>query len=1218
MISEILANILFELKIRYRSLSSYVYYGMFFVLSLLMTLAAGGAFNGVVISFGTSSRVFVNAPLTITMYMALLSAFQLFIIAPVFGQAICKDFINNIDQIVFSSPLKVRNFLVGRYLGALIFMMILATSVPLGIFVAAQLPFVLPSMIGANSLAAYLAPLFTVALPNILMFGAIFFLIGARSKKMAPIYIGATLLFLMWSVSGQVLKDLDNRMLGSLIDPLGLRALSQTIRYWSVDQQNFQIPSLESYYLWNRLLWLGVGAVAFALSVLTFTRKGRKAKKVRARKLTVPEVIKPVAVPAAKITLFKVGAIPWWPLFTRQLRFEFQQTVKSIYFLVILLAGTGYMFITGSQVGKMFGTKMYPVTYNVLEFIGGTFSLFMLVIIILYVGEAVWRDRDLRIDQVIDALPVSNAILFAAKYVNLIVITSLMLAMVMVSGMIVQIAHGYTHFEIGQYLTHLYAIELPSYLNLISLAFFFQIVFRNKYLAHGLVIAYYLAYTFAAGMGFEHYLYNFNASPTPRYSDMNAYGSLMGIYHLYNSYWLLLSMVMVIASYVYWHRGTGIASFKQATQTALSRWTPSLKAATAVALVGFVALGSYLFYQSNVVNEYITSKEKERRAYDYEKKYKVFEKMPQPEFTSVVANVDIFPEDLKFNAKLKIKLQNKTTSPIEKMFINLGDDNWTFAFSRPTVMEQDDDLDVVIYTFATPLLPGEEFEADFTVKVDKTSIVNGSNVHNVRENGTFFNNFEFFPIVGYSSGFEIADAKSREKYGLAAKNRRAKIDDAHEYQFNYLGRGASWMEFEATVSTTPDQIAIAPGYLQKEWIQDGRRYFHYKMDQKILNFYAFLSGRYEVKRDQHNGVNIEIYYHKGHEYDLDRMINATKKGLDYFTKNYGPYQHKQYRIIEFPRFSTFAQAFPNTIPFSEGIGFIARVDDKNEDDIDFPFYITAHELAHQWWAHQLIGANVQGSEMMSESFSQYSALMIMEHEFGREKMKKFLKYELDRYLFGRGQEKEYENPIALTENQNYIHYNKGSVVFYALKEYLGEDVVNGAIRETLNKYGTRQSPYPTTREFVKVLKAKAKSAQIPLIEDMLEKIVLFENHPTKAVAKKVNEGTYEVEVDVSSKKVYSDKDGKEEVKDFAQEMEIGVLDRDQKYIYLEKHMIKSGDTKVVVQVKGEPYKAGVDPRNVLIDRNSNDNLTTVSFASSNAAATAEAPSGTSAPEKKEL
>src|SRR5690606_41245348 len=61
---------------------------------------------------------------------------------------------------------------------------------------------------------------------------------------------------------------------------------------------------------------------------------------------------------------------------------------------------------------------------------------------------------------------------------------------------------------------------------------------------------------------------------------------------------------------------------------------------------------------------------------------------------------------------------------------------------------------------------------------------------------------------------------------------------------------ADWITFETTVSTDGDQIAIAPCYLQKQWQENGRNYFHYKMDQKMLNFYAFNSARYVVKREK--------------------------------------------------------------------------------------------------------------------------------------------------------------------------------------------------------------------------------------------------------------------------------------------------------------------------------------------------------------------------------
>ena len=142
------------------------------------------------------------------------------------------------------------------------------------------------------------------------------------------------------------------------------------------------------------------------------------------------------------------------------------------------------------------------------------------------------------------------------------------------------------------------------------------------------------------------------------------------------------------------------------------------------------------------------------------------------------------------------------------------------------------------------------------------------------------------------------------------------------------------------------------------------------------------------------------------------MIAATKAGLDYFTTAFGPYQHQQFRIIEFPRYAAFAQSFPNTIPYSEGIGFIARVRPDDPEDIDYPYYVTAHELAHQWWGHQVPGGNVQGETMLVETLAQYSALMVMKRKYGEAKMQRFLRYELDRYLLGRSTEQKKELPLG--------------------------------------------------------------------------------------------------------------------------------------------------------------------------------------------------------------
>src|SRR5262249_32793285 len=157
-----------------------------------------------------------------------------------------------------------------------------------------------------------------------------------------------------------------------------------------------------------------------------------------------------------------------------------------------------------------------------------------------------------------------------------------------------------------------------------------------------------------------------------------------------------------------------------------------------------------------------------------------------------------------------------------------------------------------------------------------------------------------------------------------------------------VSQDADWNNVTTTVSTSGDQLAFGPGMLEKEWREGDRHLFRYRTSHPVLNLFAVLSARYEVRRDHWNDVALEIDYQKGHEYNLDRMMAGMKKALDYCSTNFGAYPDKSIRIVEFPRYQSFAQCLPNTIPYSEAVGFIARVDSKDPEDVDYPFYVTAH------------------------------------------------------------------------------------------------------------------------------------------------------------------------------------------------------------------------------------------------------------------------------------
>jgi aminopeptidase N len=411
----------------------------------------------------------------------------------------------------------------------------------------------------------------------------------------------------------------------------------------------------------------------------------------------------------------------------------------------------------------------------------------------------------------------------------------------------------------------------------------------------------------------------------------------------------------------------------------------------------------------------------------------------------------------------------------------------------------------------------------------------------------------------------------------------------------YLSNNSDWVNVDTVISTSPDQIAVAPGSLEKEWTENGRRYFHYKLDHFSLNFYSFISARYEVAREEWNGVKIEVYYNKEHIWNVPKMLKSIRKSLEYYTTNFGPYAHKEARIIEFPRVARFAQAFPGTMPYSEAIGFIANL--SKPDDIDMVYYVVAHEMGHQWWAHQVVGANMQGATLLSETMAQYSALMVMEHEYGRDTMRKFLEYEMDNYLKNRGRETLKERPLLTVEaDQGYVHYRKGSVVMYYLKERIGEEAVNRALRKMITKFAYQQPPYPTSHELVDAFNGETPEQYRYLIKDLFDDITLFSNRTLSAKSEKMPDGKFRVSIEVESKKFKADDQGNETEVPVNDWIEIGALAKAEKnhhygnVLYRQLVKITGGKQTFQFELAEKPYEAGIDPMQMLIDRVPSDNL----------------------------
>ncbi|WP_426690300.1 ABC transporter permease/M1 family aminopeptidase [Rhodanobacter ginsengiterrae] len=1164
-------------------------------------LAFAFASTDMVIVGGASGNVLRNAPLVIVRLLAALTVLSIFLITIFVAGAALRDFDHRTSELFFSTPMSRGAYLGGRfaagYLAALAIMLVCALGVALG----GAMPWVDAARLGPASWHGYAWSFGVMVLPNMLFIAALLFLLATTTRSLLATYIGVIAYFVLQGVAGYLSRDIDNHTIAAMLDPFGGRTLALVTRYWSSEQTNHVLPALHGVLLFNRLLWLGVSLLLFAAAYLLFrpTREGLQLP--RRKKRAEPPMLRPSNATAA-LTLPQVSTGHGWRAHLQQLRAQFAfdtlGIVRGVALLVLLALALVLMLVSLMSSGLVYGTPVWPVTHQVLTAINGSFSLPLIIIVIFYAGELVWRERSQHSAEVTDAFPVPDWVPLLAKFGALLAIIVLMLLVGAVVGIGWQLAHGYTHLEPGLYAGMLALNAIPFVL-IAVLALFLQVMSNNKFLGYLLTILWVAASSIGFGLlHWDHNLYNYGSAPSVPYSDMNGFGHFLAGALWFDGYWGCLAVAMLVLAALFWARGTDDA-WRDRLREARARLRAPALVVLVVAALGFIGSGAWIYYNTNVLNTYRNSTAKTVQRADYEKKYAKYKDAPQPRITAVRAAVDIHPYRRRLDIRAHYTLVNKHDAPISELYVNFADEFTvkSLQFAPHDTVSADKDLGFTVYRLKTPLAPGASMDFDFSLEYAPKGFTNDTGETFLVHDGTFFNN-GMLPQFGYQTQYQLTDRNDRRKYGLsAAVPRMPKLDDEKARANTYISNDADWIDFDTTVSTAADQIALAPGTLQKEWTANGRRYFHYTMQQPMLNFFAYLSARYAVKRVEHNGVAISVYYNPAHAWNVDRMIESAEDSLDYYNANYTPYQFKQLRILEFPGYIAIAQSFANTIPFSESIGFIADLRDKSK--IDYVYDVTAHEVAHQWWAHRVIGANMQGSTMLSESLAQYSSLMVMKHKYGADQMHKFLKYELDAYLIGRATETLAEEPLAKVENQPYIHYRKGSLIFYALQDYLGEAKLNAMLKQFLLDKGFQQPPYTTSAEFMDALDKAAGPQWKSLLDDFFWKITLFDNRLTDANAKKLPGGKYQVTLKVHAGKVYVDGKGKETGARPDIPIEIGVFaaspggGKDGKPLYLEKRLLADGDSTITVTVDGKPALAGVDPYNELIDKVSSDNRRTV-------------------------
>ncbi len=1131
----------------------------------------------------------LNSPFIIAAVSVFSCLIWLLVASAMAGEAAARDVHTGMHPLVYTSPVSRTEYLGGRFLAAFVLNALVLLGVQAGSLLAVYAPGIDPAIVGPFRPAAYLAAYAFIALPNAFIVTAIQFAFALLSgRAMSSYFASVLLLFLAAPVSLVVTFALGQPTLGKMVDPIGIMGIMNAMMLeWTIVEKNVRMFRLEGAVLWNRLLWLGIASAALGWVHLRFRFAHRAAadpwSRITRRFSAGAPVPDAAAEAPAAVSVPRARRSFGFATQARQTLAiagsSFRAIARSPAGLFLLAAYPAMLVLVVVAESEHWGVPLLPRTGYLLAKhltaplgFASDYRMIVPLLVPFFAGELVWRERDAGLGESIDATPVPEWVLFVGKLLGLGLVLAALMAAVGAAGMLAQAILGYHDFQPGLYLKVLFGLQLPEYLLFAVLAFLVHAVVDHKHVGLLVALVAYLCIVFAPRLGVEHDLLVYGSGPGWSHTDMRGFGRSLGPWLWLKLYWAAWALLLAVATRLSWVRGREPGPGAR-LEIARHRFTRATAGTFAAAAGLVLALGGFVFYNTNVLNDYRSASEAVARQAEYERRYGRYEGIPQPDRAATSLRVEIYPDRGAATAKGTYRLVNRHAVPIDSVHIAPADGVLTrVTLDRPaTRVLADDELRHSIYALEEPLQPGDSLTLGFEVRYEPRGFRSGGAGDAVVPNGSRFTS-GLLPRIGYQPGRELTSADDRREQGLPRRVTFPTPDDVDPD----LAAGEGSV-FDAVVGTDADQVAVAPGTLRRTWTEGGRRYFHYASDVPIGGQMVFFSADYAVHRERYGDVEITVFLHPAHTANLGRVLRSARASLDYYTTRFGPYPHRFLQFVEQPG-NFMGMGVDGSGVVTGGEGFFLL--DPPAKGLDVAFEVVAHEVAHLWWGGQLRHASAEGAIVLSESLAWYSAMRVVEEARGREQLRQFMRVM---------REPNPWPPIRtglplLRAMDPYAGYRKGAFAMYALSRYMGEERVNGALAGLLRK---KAGSLATTLDLYRELQAAAPDSLRPLLHDLFEVNTFWTFDTRRATAVRTPAGGWRVTLEVEARKVVADSAGAETELPMGEPVEIGIfapaapgeiLGRP---LYLRKHRVRSGTQTITLTVPGRPARAGIDPYGLL-------------------------------------
>lgn len=1191
----------YELAYQLRSAST----GIYFLFLLLITyLLAGEVFidEPVVGKYSLFSPYYI-AEVSVIAYIV-----GILVLAPIPGYAATRDIETRISPLFYTAPHSKLIYLGGRFLAAFALGAILMTAIPAGILGASLFSVGKAGHLELINQTAYFNSYFLIVLPNTFIAVALMFFVAAFSRRAVSSFLMAIIIFFIAFASWQLIAvKVGNWELAKLLDPLGITLIQELKSLWTPLEKNTLLPGSQTWTLLNRIVWCLTSLILLAFTYFHFNKesvlKGNKMGNSR----HLSEV--------SKISN-GLGIIKETPIIVPQVKQSFGfstrvlqvKTISIESFMIVM--GWGWVAFAGLAI-FIFLTSPYwfsdyhnasqlPVTGHLLTLLEnhnyhGIWFIIPLIIL-YYAGELVWREREVRLSEMIGAAPIPVWVSFTGKFAGLFFALVLLQVLMMLCGMLVQMSLGYYDFELLLYLKILFGIHLIDYTLLAVLAFAIHIVVNQKYIGNLIMILFFVVAFYGYLIGIKPGLLLFGSDPGWIYSEIHGFDPYIYPWLIFKLYWVAWALLLSVMVKLLWPRGTE-KPIKQRLQEGLRRLTPQTKAIASFAALLVLIFAGLIFYNTKILYPNTSSPEGVEWKAEYERKYRKYLNSPQPWLTRTNLHVELYPKKRAVDIKGSYDFVNRSRYNIDTVHLAtaLGANNHSIRFNRVAKeVLKDEELGHRMFIFEKPLFPGDSIRLDFHVSFNPKGFPNFAIDPSLVENGSNFGN-QWLPKVGYQFDREIDDPKEREEQGLPPKmDIWPKLDVARMG----IAGGQERIHFESVVGTDKGQIAITSGKLKDSWTENERNYFHYVTESPIKNKYDFFSAEYDIHKskwespDSQQTVDIEIFYHPGHTLNIGRIVNGIQASLIYFTRELGPYPHSVIRFIENTGYNKGMYANPTNIWYRTGYALLNQAEGSN--NVDVTYATVAHEVAHQWYSSQLTPAIIEGQGLLTESLAWYSAFEIIEEFEGKEKFLDLLHQFQQEYFSPKARSVK---PLLQASDHDLI-YRKAPIALYTLREYIGKEPMRKALLNLFKKNASGTPPLPIPQDLYHELQNVTPDSMQYLVHDLLATNTYWDLKTEHSAARQTQKGTWEVKLDIQARKYTLDTLGIEADVPMDDWVRIGIFQQkggekgEPEMLYLKWHKIHSGNQTLVVDLPNKPSSAyaGIDPNHLLMDLKRENNI----------------------------